>query len=823
MRERIKKKIAMLVVIVLALGIGVQNNHVSAYTMVDKTITLDNATSEQLTVSDASTYDYVIPYGCELIIADGGSVSGNITVDGGTLTIQEGGSVDHITGNNGTINNSGIIRKDMLGDTLYMTIDAFTNYESGIVQGDVYSGMYVTLENHGTINGDVYFNYSSEIKNYGYMNAVSVIFCTFENYGEVGTFSLPADAGLCGIKMGANSSIETLNCPKLNDGFFVKINVEDGAKAGTAVIDTDSLDNSELSGVLEISNSLALSGTNTLESKLQIGVSESTIITKNSIYDGWYVQYGDDNYRLPASKFEGNTMPDMYNLTLSKTAVDISDLEAAYTTEEIAASAQTFDIVNPGMCNMKFRITEIPSFAEVYNGAYNLSEGSVVALSSGSDITLTVKAKNGNKVGRYSENLSLEKWTDVGEALEDGVSIMAGDILVSTDSFPVTLNVNRKKGEASVTVADLYYGETISPVVVSDTNGIGNVTYKYKEKGAADSSYTEIKPIAAGEYTVQATFAQTANYEEVVATDDFSILRKKGAGSVTISDLYYGGTIKPVVASDTNGTNDVTYKYKKKGAHDSTYTDVLPTETGEYTVQATFAQTAGYEAVVVTADFQISYLPVPKNPYSISGTQGKNNYYTSDVTITPAQGYLIADSLDGTYKQTLTVSKTSASVNVYFKKIDTGEMTAGIFVPGLKIDKDAPSVLHVTDGETKYGDQIEIIVQDDDLEQLLVNWKTVEVQNNRAILTLSSNYGQETYEITCVDAAGNVRKITVVVAADWMKNRTIPAGSKVRLSTDYSYRLGGGTWQVEGDGTSYAGGSTFYVNQDGEYSFTKID
>ena len=119
MRERIKKKIAMLVVIVLALGIGVQNNHVSAYTMVDKTITLDNATSEQLTVSDASTYDYVIPYGCELIIADGGSVSGNITVDGGTLTIQEGGSVDHITGNNGTINNSGIIRKDMLGDTLY--------------------------------------------------------------------------------------------------------------------------------------------------------------------------------------------------------------------------------------------------------------------------------------------------------------------------------------------------------------------------------------------------------------------------------------------------------------------------------------------------------------------------------------------------------------------------------------------------------------------------------------------------------------------------------------------------------------------------------
>ncbi|MDO5128129.1 MAG: hypothetical protein Q4D54_10365 [Eubacteriales bacterium] len=822
MREKIKKKVAMLVVIVLAFGIGVPSNHVSAYTMVDNTITLDSAGSEQLTVSDASTYDYVIPYGCELIIADGGSVSGKITVDGGTLTIQEGGIVDRIIGNNGTIDNSGIIRGDMLGDTLYMTIGVLTNYESGIIEGDVYSGTNVTLENYGTINGDVYFNYSYGIKNYGYMNAVSVIFCTFENYGSVGSCSLPADAGSCGIKMGANSSIETLNCPKLNDGFFVKINVEDGAKAGTAVIDTDSLDNSELSGVLKILNSLVLSGTSPIQSKLNIGVTDSTTITKNSIYDGWYVRYGDDNYRLPASKFEGNTMTDMYNLTISKTSIVIPDLEVAYGAEDITTTAQSFAIVNPGMCDMKFRITEIPSFVEVYNGTGKLSEGNVIALSSGSDITLSVKAKEGNAVGDYSDDLSLEQWTDVGEALGDSVSIMAGDILVSTDSIPVTMKVNRKNGEATVTVADIYYGGTITPVVTSATNGTNNVTYKYKVKGAEDSTYTETKPTAAGEYTVQAIFAQTAEYNQVTATDNFSILRKMGSGSITISDVYYGGTITPVVASATNGTNNVTCKYKVKGAEDSTYTAVKPTEVGEYMICATFAQTDEYEAVVVTSDFQIKYLPTPENPYNVSGTQGKNSYYTSDVTITPAQGYLIANTLDGTYKQTLTVSKTTDVMNVYLKKIATGEKTAGIFVPTIKIDKDAPSI-NAVDGETKYGEQIELTVEDNDLEQVLVNWKIVEVQNNKAILTLSSNYGQETYEITCIDAAGNVSKITVVVAADWMKNRTIPSGSKVRLSADLSYKLGGGTWQVEGDGTSYAGNVTFYVSKDGEYSFTEID
>ncbi|MDD6327278.1 MAG: hypothetical protein PUA62_02375 [Lachnospiraceae bacterium] len=822
MRGKINKKIAMLVVIVLTLGIGGPNNQVSAYTMVGETITLDSATSEQLIVSDASTYNYVIPYGCELIIADGGSVSGEITVDGGKLTIQEGGIVDSITGINGTIDNSGIIRGDMLGDTLYMTIGVFTNYESGIVQGDVYSGTNVTLENYGTINGDVYFNYSYGIKNYGYMNAVSVIFCTFENYGSIGSCSFPADAGSCGIIMGENSSIASFNCPKLNDGFLVKINVENGATVKSAVIDTDSLDDSALSGVLTISNSLVLSGTSPIQSKLNIGVAESTIITKNSIYDGWYVHYGDDNYRLPASKFEGKTMTDMYNLTMSKTSIDILDLEVAYGTEDITASAQSFAVANPGMCDMKFRITEIPSFAEVYNGTDKLSEGNVIALSGGSDITLTVKAKNGNKAGEYSDNLSLEQWTDVGEALGDGVSIMEGDILVSTDSFPITLKVNRKKGEASVTVADIYYGGTISPVAVSATNGTDNVTYKYKVKGADDSTYTETKPTAAGDYVVQATFAQTAEYNQVTATDNFSILRRMGSGSITISDVYYGGTITPVVVSATNGTDNVTYKYKVKGAEDSTYTTVKPTEVGAYTICAIFAQTDEYEAVAVTSEFQIIYLPMPENPYSISGTQGKNNYYTSDVTITPAQGYLIANSLDGTYKQTLTVSKTTDVMTLYLKKISTGEKTGCIFVPTIKIDKDAPSI-NAVDGETKYGEQIELTVEDNDLEQVLVNWKIAEVQNNMAILTLSSNYGQETYEITCIDAAGNISKITVVVAADWMKNRTIPSGSKVRLSADLSYKLGGGTWQVEGDGTSYAGDVTFYVSKDGEYSFTKID
>ena len=42
-----------------------------------------------------------------------------------------------------------------------------------------------------------------------------------------------------------------------------------------------------------------------------------------------------------------------------------------------------------------------------------------------------------------------------------------------------------------------------------------------------------------------------------------------------------------------------------------------------------------------------------------------------------------------------------------------------------------------------------------------------------------------------------------------------------RKKVDRAYSFGDGTWQVEGDTTSYAGGRSFYVKKDGEYTFTK--
>ena len=375
----------------------------------------------------------------------------------------------------------------------------------------------------------------------------------------------------------------------------------------------------------------------------------------------------------------------------------------------------------------------------------------------------------------------------------------------------------------AVTVEDIYYGETLNPVVESSTNGEANVTIEYKVKGADESTYKAEAPVKAGEYTARATFAATDEYLEVVDTDDFSVRKKTGSGTITVEDSYCGGTLNPVVTSETNGKENVTIEYKAKDAADSTYTAEAPVKAGEYTARATFAATDGYLAVVATDDFTIAYWPAPKNPYKVSGTKGDNKYYTSAVTIVPAEGYLIADSLDGDYKEELVLNKSTEGFAIYLKKADTGWKTSAIDVPGVLIDKDAPQILNAASGDVIYADQAEVIVKDENLTKVLVNGKSVNVKDYQAVLELSSNMCEEEYEIIAKDIAGNQKKVQITVAAPWMKNKVMPSGVKVRLNRASEYTLGSGTWKVNGDETSYSGNVSFYVKKDGEYSFTKVD
>ena len=100
------------------------------------------------------------------------------------------------------------------------------------------------------------------------------------------------------------------------------------------------------------------------------------------------------------------------------------------------------------------------------------------------------------------------------------------------------LTVVKKTTTPTVTIANWTYGDTPATPSVTGYPGEGKITYTYKAKTAAE--YTEAVPVNAGDYTVKATIAETAEYEEVSCTADFKI--KKTSLTITAKDttIKYG-------------------------------------------------------------------------------------------------------------------------------------------------------------------------------------------------------------------------------------------------------------------------------------------
>ena len=150
------------------------------------------------------------------------------------------------------------------------------------------------------------------------------------------------------------------------------------------------------------------------------------------------------------------------------------------------------------------------------------------------------------------------------------------------------------------------FGATANTPSISGNTENGNVTYEYKLKTAEDSEYKADVPTEAGDYTIKATIAATANFEGATTTTDFTITKTSITPTVTLEGWTYGTTAKTPTISGNTGNGSVTYEYKLKTAEDSEYKADAPTEAGEYTIKATIAATANYEAATATTDFTIS-------------------------------------------------------------------------------------------------------------------------------------------------------------------------------------------------------------------------
>lgn len=491
-------------------------------------------------------------------------------------------------------------------------------------------------------------------------------------------------------------------------------------------------------------------------------------------------------------------------------------------------------------------------FTYIANSGKTLDLGSVVYGDSIQTVSQTISNKDytgdivitgintDNSAFVVKEDTSSKK-TLAGGSTDTYAYTVTAKEKVEPGDYEGTISIHYKKMDGTTGVFKQKVTMKISKKQLEMADLVVTKTKVYDEKNTAEVKYNGVKGIVSGEdvsISVSATY-DTADAGEnktislkytmtgkdkdhyLAPSDttfkDGKITKAQGSATITMSDYHVGESATVKVSSKTNGTKSVTCYYKKKGASDSTYTKTVPKTEGSYTIKVVFAETTNYLAVEQTADYTISYIDTPSNPYTLSGTKGQDGWYSSKVTISPASGYKISKVSSGTYQTSITVEATSSPV-IYLKNKTTGAVTKSVQVEKIQIDTKKPTITGIENGKTYTTDKMTCTVSDENLSSVTVDGKAVSIQGTKATVTLQATGEQSV--ISATDKAGNNTKYTVTLKSESLDEGIIYAG-KMKLKKGTVYTFGSGKWKVDNDKTIYNGDMDFYVNADGEFNFQK--
>ena len=243
-----------------------------------------------------------------------------------------------------------------------------------------------------------------------------------------------------------------------------------------------------------------------------------------------------------------------------------------------------------------------------------------------------VTVSNGTQSFLYkNEDIPDSEFTDEKPTAAGNYTVMA--IIAESDAYnEITCTgsfriIKRNDAAASVSVSDSFVGDSYEPKVT--TKSTGSVTYSYRNDDIEESAFTATKPTAAGNYTVKAVIAETDTYKELTCYDTFSIKKRSASATVSVENIFVGGTVKPVVTTESDGKGDATFEYKAVNAADTEYSNTIPTAAGTYSVRATIPATAKYLSVTCSSEFTISL-----NKPSVMNLTVKDIYYGQTVSPT---------------------------------------------------------------------------------------------------------------------------------------------------------------------------------------------
>ena len=218
----------------------------------------------------------------------------------------------------------------------------------------------------------------------------------------------------------------------------------------------------------------------------------------------------------------------------------------------------------------------------------------------------------------------------------------------------------------------------------------GDYTISYKQGETALGS----APVDAGTYTASVTV------DTKTASVSYTISRADLSPTVSLEGWASNEAAKTPVLEGNSGSGAVTYTYAVKGT--DAFSETVPTAAGDYTVKASIAQTANYNAAAATADFTIS-----KAVYTVSfsGAEIDTQLVTEGETpALPTQPTKARTAFDGWY------SDADCTVPFDFQTPITGNTT--VYVKWTPVEYQLKSVTGATEdsGHTWYKDSTADVV-----------------------------------------------------------------------------------------------------------------
>ena len=399
---------------------------------------------------------------------------------------------------------------------------------------------------------------------------------------------------------------------------------------------------------------------------------------------------------------------------------------------------------------------------------------------------VTVSAREGCEIGEfiilYDDESDGRGNGSPNPPVDAGKYYVTVDIAESENNIEIkgagyaSLTIAQADGSATVSVDDLVYGETITPVI-SSTNGTENVIYQYALKGT--ENYSDTVPTQTGDYTVKATFPETRNYKAAVAYDDFTI-RKADPGI---------GVVTADVVNDTLETSAIVLTRANEDVQGDLIVDAGQTLAwGENTIRYTFTPNDTANYTIVTGDVAVTVKDTiaPTGTVTIStrswaeflnsitfGLFFKETQTVSIIAddnlseVAKVEYYASAESLTLENVQTITnwteyngefsVTLEDAKRFVYYVRItDNADNVTYISSDGAEYDITAPVIDGVDNGATYYTTQ-KVTVSDKNIATVTLNGEEVSES-----ITLEGSK-DATYTIVATDKAGNSTTVTVTM------------------------------------------------------------